>query len=122
MKYARKLSLAVAALVVGTSVPAFAAPVTSSAHLPVVQTEYNNNASPGPVLLIQLTDGVNYSATLGVAPCTGVGGVVAPTSDTLKIWASLAQGALLSGKNVTIYWSDCSMTGARFITDVVLVR
>jgi hypothetical protein len=38
--------------------------------------------------------------------------------DTIKIWASIAQAAQLSGKNTTIYYSVCN--GTNYINDVLM--
>jgi hypothetical protein len=56
-------------------------------------------------LLVQLTGGVNYYANPGQASpgC----GVVMASVETAKVWASLAQSALLSGRNVRIYYTYC---------------
>jgi uncharacterized membrane protein YjfL (UPF0719 family) len=58
-------------------------------------------------LLIQLSTGQNY---LGVT--SAVGGCTANNQsvDTLKVWASMAQSALLSGKRLKIYFTTCSNT------------
>lgn len=90
----------------------------SSATKTVKQVEYLN--TPTPNLYIQLNEspGWNYQATATYAPCTGVN---APNIETVKIWVSLGQAALLSGKTVTVYWNDCgNANGPRWITDVVL--
>lgn len=59
-------------------------------------------------LLVQLTGGVNYYANPGQAsPGCGVN---MATVETAKTWTSLAQSALLSGRNVRIYYTYCNGT------------
>ena len=56
-------------------------------------------------LLIQLSTGVNYvGVTSAVSGCTGNN----QSLDTLKLWTSMAQSALLSGKRLRIYFTTCS--------------
>jgi hypothetical protein len=59
----------------------------------------------------------NFVAQLG-SPCSAV---PANSIDTIKIWQSIAQSALLSGKNATLYYTACS-NGVKYITDVVVIR
>jgi hypothetical protein len=62
--------------------------------------EYTNG-----MLLIQLSTGQNYHAvTSAVSGCTANN----QSLDTLKVWASMAQSALLSGKRLKIYFTACS--------------
>jgi hypothetical protein len=67
-------------------------------------------------VLIQLPGPINYIGTTStVAGCTS--GI---TVETLKLWTSLAQGALLSGKNVRIGFNTCG--GTNYITAVDLFQ
>lgn len=59
---------------------------------------------------------VTYYAQQGTARCSALNAV---SGDTVKIWFALAQGALLSGKSVTVYWEDCGV-GAPYVRDIVL--
>lgn len=70
---------------------------------------------PQTFLMIQYA-GVNYVAQPTSPGCS----IPAISADTLKIWASLAQASVLSGKTLTIYYDDCS--GTHYITDLVLVK
>jgi hypothetical protein len=73
---------------------------------------------------------VEWPQTLMIqcAPVNYVGYLSAPSGcegnnqsiDTLKSWQSLAQAALLSGKNLTIYYNVCG--GQNNVTDVVLIK
>jgi hypothetical protein len=59
----------------------------------------------GGTLVIQLSTGQNYHAVTSAASgCTANN----QSLDTLKVWASMAQSALLSGKRVKIYFTTCS--------------
>jgi hypothetical protein len=65
-------------------------------------------------LLIQLSNASNFWAqTTAVPDCVGTNSV-----DTLKIWHSMGQAALLSGKRLKIYFVTCS--GKNYITTVDL--
>jgi hypothetical protein len=68
------------------------------------------------MLLVQLNGNhsVNYYSQQTSPGCS------IPNIDieTMKIWASLAQSAQLSGKTVTLYYTTCS--SANWITDVVV--
>ena len=106
------LTTLVFAAALGFSLSAFANNTTQT----IKQVELRV-ATSTPDLLLQTNDGVNYQGTATYAPGCGI---VAPTADAVKIWASLGQAALLSGKNVTIYWTNCG--GTNWLQDVVLVR
>ena len=67
-------------------------------------------------MFLTLSDTNSYMAVATYSPC---GGVPAPSLDTVKIWISLGQAALLSGKQVIVGWNDCG-TSQRFITAVTL--
>jgi hypothetical protein len=108
--FSRKLALATVALVITVAVPALAAQK-------IIQVEYINTTTPN--LYLQGADGINYQATAGYSPCAAVN---APNIDTVKIWASLGQAALLSGKNATIYTGSCAGSSVHWITDVVLAQ
>jgi len=69
-----------------------------------------------PSSLMVQYNGINYQAFL-TSQCSGIPGY---NADTLKIWASLAQASLLSGKNMVIYYNDCG--GAHYINDLVLQK
>ena len=76
------------------------------------------DGSPGQVeypneLMVQIAS-INYEAQLASPGCS----IPANTIDTLKFWQTLAQGGLLSGRQIRIYYTDC---GTRhMITDIVL--
>jgi hypothetical protein len=64
-------------------------------------------------VLLQTANGVNYVGVLTAgAGCTTHN----KTIDTLKSWQSLGQAALLSGKNVKIYFTACG--GTNYISAV----
>jgi hypothetical protein len=108
----RRLSIAlgIAALlgVATTSTSAFAAFVDAAGGLQ--QVEY-----PG-LLMIQF-NGINYQTT-SVALCSGA--IPAAPMDEVKIWQALAQGSLLAGKSMRIYFNDCN--GIHYISDLVLQK
>jgi len=54
-------------------------------------------------LNVNLSTGVYY-ADVGISPGCGLS---APTADAVRMWQSLAQSALLSGKTVSVGYSDC---------------
>jgi hypothetical protein len=99
------VSIAAVILAVGVR-GAIAWAVTSPESTTVGIIEY----LPG-MLLVQDAAGNNFGAYLSSPPgtspppnyCTGNN----QTIDTLKEWLSMAQAALLSGKNVTIYSTVC---------------
>jgi hypothetical protein len=68
-------------------------------------------------LTLQLATGTNYLATTSAAAgCTAYN----VSMDTIKLWQSLAQGALLSGKTVRVYFTQCSANNLRYITTLDL--
>jgi hypothetical protein len=111
--FARRLlaTLASFSLATGFSLSAAADSVEASGG--PTQVEY-----PG-YLMIQYA-GVNYRTSTS-SPCAGVAAV---STDAVKIWASLAQASLLSGKNMKIYFKSCVSNGVttRYITDLVLKK
>lgn len=73
-----------------------------------------------PGFLMVQYQGVNYQSSTGT-PCAGAGG---SSIDTIKLWASLAQSALLAGKSMRIYYNDCTVGGVttHYIGDLVLEK
>jgi hypothetical protein len=71
-------------------------------------------------LLLQMpsTPEGNFVAQVD-SPCGGIPGA---SLDTQKIWASMAQAAILSGKSVRLYWAKCSSDGAAYITTLDLFQ
>jgi hypothetical protein len=55
---------------------------------------------------------VNYLATTNAAPCSAS---YSQSLDTIKIWSSMAQAALLSGKNLKIYFTLCGTNNIHYI-------
>ena len=113
-RFSRRVGLAVGLAGMFATASAFAAFADGSP----VQMEY-----PGH-LMIQLVlpppgppvGATNFDAQLSSPGC----GIAANSIDTIKAWQSLAQGALLSGRKIRIYYTDCG-TG-HWITDVVLMQ
>jgi hypothetical protein len=83
----------------------------------VTHVEYNENNGT-PQILTQIggtgQDGTNY---IGQQPSPGCS-LPAISVDTIKVWLSLLQSALLSGVNTQIYYTTCGTTN--YIADVVL--
>lgn len=103
----RLITLAVTLGMSVVSSTAFAAFVNCSPN----QVEYSQGN-----LLIQCAP-VNYAAqSTPPSACAAY----ARNVDTQKIWANLAQAALLSGKSVRIYYDVCS--GSNIIGDLVLIK
>jgi hypothetical protein len=100
------VALAAAFVLTGTSRSALASNVTCAPN----QVEYPQR------LMIQCAP-TNYVGSL-TAPsgCSGDN----QTIDTLKMWMSLAEAAVLSGKRLTIYYDVCG--GQNNVTDVVLLQ
>ena len=98
-------ALAAAALITAFAVPASAASVFG---VPA-QVEY------GTVLLVQF-NGINYVAQPSSPGCN----IPGTSADTLKIWVSMSQAALLAGKNMVIYYDVCGTKS--YIRDLVLVK
>jgi hypothetical protein len=118
----RKAHLALA-LAVGLTVTA-AAPAAFATFVDATggptQVEYPN------LLMIQYA-GINYQITTSTLTCTGTGQpatVPGRDIDTIRFWNSLAQSALLAGKNMRIYYDDCTSGGftAHYIGDLVLQK
>jgi hypothetical protein len=116
MKTTRRLSLAIAVLVIVISGTALA---DGNVTAGVTAVQYQNiNPTAPPNLFVKLTDGVAYQASAGFT-CDSH---QAPNIDTIKIWASLAQAALLSGKNLIMVWNSCTTNGTRWIYDLTLTN
>jgi hypothetical protein len=87
------------ALAIGSVATSAQAAVTAPTSVGII--EYY-----GGTLLVQL-NGVNFYGQLATqAACTTNN----QTIDTLKAWQSLAQAALLSGKQLKIYYNVCGST------------
>jgi hypothetical protein len=96
---AKITGIAIVAAIGAMTTLAFANP-PSPTQQKVNAVEYSNNT-----LLVQLADGSNYvGSTSAPAPCTSA------SVDTLKVWASQAQAALLSGHTLKIYYTNCNST------------
>jgi hypothetical protein len=84
----------------------------------VSQVEYNGSNPSIPQLLVELngSTSVVYFAQQPTPGC----GLPALSADTVKTLTSLAQSALLSGKNIQLYYNTCGTTN--FMYDIVLIR
>lgn len=84
------------------------------------QVELNAGNSSNPVLMVQLNNNhsINYLAQQS-SPCSGVPSL---SADSVKILLSLAQAAVLAGKNITIYYNTCSGSSTPYIYDIVLPK
>lgn len=71
-----------------------------------------NDYNGVPQLAVKLSDGVVYIANVVSGnECVASGvTVAAPTLETVKMWQSLLNSALLSGKSVNLYYVDCGGT------------
>jgi hypothetical protein len=99
-----RISAALAMAAMSTTASAVALTgVAQSMHVTLVGEDESQGAS-GQLALI-LSDGRTYYGT----PGTSVGcGIPVQSADAVKVWASLGQGALLSGKTVSIGYVDCN--------------
>jgi len=98
-----------------SSLPAFAnGPITSKLNLVAWAGADNPNLN---TLFVQTSDtGTNYMAkTVAPSGCTDNN----QTIDTIKMWQSLAQAALLSGKQIHVYFNVCG--GINYITQIDLL-
>lgn len=115
-----KTIVAIAAIVGAITLAGFArtAAAASANSGPVTQVEYNAGSTANPQLFIQLNgnSSINYIAQQSSPGC----GVPALSIDTVKLFLSIAQSALLAGKNATIYTNLCGSTN--YIYDVVMPR
>jgi hypothetical protein len=104
------VALATACVLMGASRSALAV------NSPVTQLEYLSTTN---TLIIQITNAGNfeyYKAQLTSPGCN----IAATSIDTIKIWLSIAQASLLSGKNVTLYSTTCN--SQNYLYDIVLAR
>lgn len=103
--------LAATVLISGTA-------LASNAQGPITQVEYNAGNSSNPQLLLQLNGvtSTNYFAQQGTPGC----GVPALSIDSIKMFVSIAQAALLAGKTTTVYYNACG--GLNYVYDVVMTR
>jgi hypothetical protein len=68
-------------------------------------------------LLIKNSDNELFQATIGYSPGCGF---IAPSADSVRAFQSIAQAALLSGKNARVYYTTCS--SVKWITDITLFQ
>ena len=105
--------LASLGLLAGVAVSSVAATAdaTGSPTTPttVIMVEYSSYATG--TLTVQVAGSVNYFGQVSAQTgCTANN----QTVDTLKMWQSLAQAALLSGKTVKIYYNVCGTGSNQF--------
>lgn len=117
IKHIQQFSAAVAvaaALSITASSPAFAV-APAQATVSLVQFS-NNGTTSTPQLVIQLNTSPlsNYFANVGSTVCG-----TAPSMETAKLWATMAQASLLSGKKLNVSFTDCG--GYHFITSIDLL-
>jgi hypothetical protein len=107
------------ALVIATLASILALVSTTSPVLAATDTSGNKQTTVGAIeysgnnLTIQLTDGINYLATTNASPCSSS---YSQSLDTIKIWSSMAQAALLSGKMLNVYFTQCAANGIHYVT------
>ena len=106
-------SVLAAALGLGVCLAPTAAFASQSADAPPTVIEITGND-----LLIQLPGGLNYVAFSSGAPT----GCFTVSIDTMKFWASQAQSALLAGKNLRIFYTDCGSPSTHAINAVDIQR
>ena len=84
------------------------------------QVELNASNSSNPQLMVQLSSNtsINYFAQQS-SPCSGVPSL---SADSIKMFLSLAQAAVLAGKSITIYYNYCSGGSIPYIYDIVLMK
>jgi len=87
--------------------PAIAVAANSAVASPTV-------VATGPTNLWVTVGGVGYQAYTSGAPS----GCPTVSADAFKAWLSLAQAALLSGKNLSIRYTDCA-SGSVHAIDVI---
>ena len=106
--------LKIAAFVVAICTVTIASTAPASAGCTPNIVEYVSPPSSNQ-LLIQC-DGANFFGIgLNVSTCS------AETTETLKVWMSMAQAALLAGKKLNIYTKTCGAT-ANVITGIDLLK
>jgi hypothetical protein len=108
--------------VMATSTPAFATcangvtPGSNCQGTPVSPNlvEYGTSG-----LIVQVNGGTNYYGQLTAqSGCTGNN----QTTETLKQWLSLAQAALLSGKQLRVYYNICGSNNQLYIVALDLIQ
>jgi hypothetical protein len=109
MKTMRRCMLAFVAMILAGGGIAHATTGTTGAGATVVSMVSTPN------LVINTSDGLAMLAPWNWSTCAG-----APSIDTVKLWSSLAQAALLSGKTVVVGWNACDSTNTKYITSVQL--
>ena len=84
------------------------------------QVELNASNSANPYLMVQLNGNtsINYVAQQS-SPCSGAPSL---SADTVKMFLSLAQAAVLAGRSLTIYYNSCSGSATPYIYDMVLMK
>lgn len=108
----RKLQVAVV-LAAGVAVVTAPADAAQSTAATPTSVEYFG-ASPNLYIVI---GGVQYVGQLTAPGCGGS----AQSVETLKLWASLAQSAFLSGKKISIWYDTGGACGTnRYIASVIL--
>lgn len=106
-------------ITVTTSGPAHAATGTTTC---VVNTIQYDNSSRLAVWCANISSPIVYGFGAPYTDCGSVG--LSVTQDTLKVWQSMLQGALLSGRKVDLDWTThpSCQGGSRAITYLRLQR
>jgi hypothetical protein len=96
--------VAFAALVTGASAVSTTRPAQAAS---TVQCKVNVVEYSKDTLLVQCVGGQNFFAQVAPAGGTTCSGL-ASNLDTIKVWLSMTQTALLAGKTVLLYFNTCS--------------
>jgi hypothetical protein len=104
------LATVVSAAMITASTPAFA---TTSTCAPTL-VGYKSDASSSYIAMS--CGGASYYAWTAGTPT----GCTAVSADAAKSWVSLAQAAVLSGKQVTVIFSTCSTSNWNYISELDL--
>ena len=110
----RLIGGAIALAVTAATLPAHAAPGVGQT-VSVINFNFINST---PQLAVKLSDNAVYIAN--VVAGNECGTVPSPPMETVKMWQSLLQSALLSGKKVNILFTDCG--GFHWINEVDLTQ
>jgi hypothetical protein len=114
-KVASLMAMATGLVAILGTTPAFASTVVANVALVQYYTPPSTQTPNTllPQLILQSTSSVNYFALVGgYTSCAGNLVPPAPNPDTIKLWQSLGEAALLSGKTVQIDYVVCNNLNA----------
>jgi hypothetical protein len=104
-----------------TALAANSSPATCVPNLMEYSTEGAPGAAAGETLIVQCS-AENPANFYGLQNTPSGCTIPSQPTDTLKVWASEAQAAILAGHNINIYWAACGTPSVQVIQAIDLLN